>query len=166
MVAESKREGSYVGCREIIVCDDVKCIYSDDAGGYEGVIRWLNGQDIRLFLTCDPEKPGDTVVMKFFFENFYREREAWTKLAVRFACDRFVPYMRKTGGFAMKHALRKEFVEKMLVPGDLELDVDGTVHMSFKCFALGNKMHFLDVAGTTGTGFTVLQDNGDDIEAE
>ncbi|MBR5973577.1 MAG: hypothetical protein IK020_00165 [Clostridiales bacterium] len=150
-------------CHEIIVCDDVKCIYSEDAGGYEGEIDWLDGKRIRLFLACDPEAAGEPVVMKFFFEQIYREREKWTKKAVKFACDRFIPYYLNKAGFAEKCVLKRSVLKAFLVPETLELQDDGLMHISFKCFSFGKTMHFLDVAGTVASGFVRLQDNGEDI---
>ncbi|MBO4687558.1 MAG: hypothetical protein J5636_03520 [Clostridiales bacterium] len=152
-----------MGCREIIVCDDVKCIYSEDAGGYEGEIDWMDGLRIRVFLACDPDEAGEPVVMKYFFEQIYRDREMWTKKAQTFACDRFLPFYLNKAGYIAKAVLKKSVLKALLIPEALELQDDGVMHISFRCFSLGAKMHFLDVAGTVATGFTLLQDNGEDI---
>ena len=152
-----------MSCKEIIVCDDVKCVYSADAGGYEGEIDWVDGGRIRIFLACDPEEPGDPVVMKYLFEHVYREKEAWTKKAIDFACERFLPYFYYTSGFGSQYVMKKPFFEKLLIPEALELFDEGEIHFVFKTVTIASKLHFFDVAGTTTDGFTLLQDNGVDI---
>ena len=77
--------------REIIVCNNVICNYSQDGGSFEGDI-WWHCWPVHLFLHCDPDNAIERLILKLAFETVYRDSEIWTVLARKYACNRFFEY--------------------------------------------------------------------------
>lgn len=151
-----------MGKREIIVCDNVKCIYSEDGGSFEGNIWWMCWP-VHLYLHCNPDDAKEHLILKLAFETVYRENEEWTKKARIYACKRFLPYFYSVAGPGSEEVLTQEFFYHSLMPETIELGIDGRISISFCEFRIGRRPSFLDVIGTIHGGFNQLQDNGEDV---
>lgn len=143
--------------RKIVVCNNVICSYSDDAGSFRGQIMWDNSP-IDLYLNCDPDDLKEQLIVKFAFEAVFHDKERWLKSAVDIACKRFIPYFRSAVGFSNDNM--EEVLPQFLEPGFIELGIDGEIIIGFKGFYIGKRESNLDAIGTIGEGFKTLQDNG------
>ena len=146
--------------RKIVVCNNVTCTYSEDGGSFEGQITWDNSP-IVLYLHCDPDDPKEQLIVKLAFETIYREKERWTREAIEFACERYIPYFRFVSGSS------DDYMEKVLpqhlVPDSIEFGIDGIFVMAFQSFFIGRRESFLEVMGLVSGGFNRLLDNGVDV---
>ncbi len=149
-----------MGKKEIIVCDNVICTYSEDGGSFEGNIWWMCWP-VHIYLHCNPDDAKERLILKLAFEAIYRENEAWTKKARKYACKRFVPYFRHVSGSTDDNL--EEILPEYLVPCAIELGADGMIVIAFQSFNIGRRASYLDVTGTVSGGFVTLQDNGVDV---
>lgn len=148
--------------REIVVCNNVICSYSEDRGSFEGDIWWLSWP-VHLFLVCDPDNAIERLILKLVFEAIFRESETWTNAARLYACNRFLPYFYSVAGPGSERILSRNLLYHSLMPEMIELGVDGEISISFAGFHIGRRWSYLDVSGTISGGFFNAQDNGSDI---
>ena len=148
--------------REIVICNNVICNYSEDGGSFEGDIWWLCWP-VHLFLHCDPDNALERLILKLAFETVYRDSETWIVLARKYACNRFLPYFYSVAGPGSEQLLSRELLFHSLMPETVELGVDGKISISFAGFHIGRRWSYLDVCGTISGGFFRVQDNGSDI---
>ena len=146
--------------REIVVCNNVTCAYSNDVGCFVGQMLWL-GSPVTLYLQCNPDEPLDQLIVKLAFDAIYHERWYWTSEAIRFACKHFIPYFRFVSG--SRDDLMEEVLPKHLIPSTIEFGIDGILGISFQDFWIGKKQSFLFASGPIGFGFCTLQENGEDV---
>lgn len=148
--------------REIVICNNVKCSYSQDGGSFEGDLWWLCWP-VHLFLHCEPDNAIERLILKLAFETVYRECETWTAAARVYACNRFLPYFYSVAGPGSEELLPRDLLYHSLMPETVELGVDGKICISFVGFHIGRRWSYLDVIGTICGGFSQLQDNGEDV---
>lgn len=117
--------------REIVICNNVICSYSEDNGSFEGDLWWLCWP-VHLFLHCDPDDAKERLILKLAFEAVFRNSEKWTMAARTFTCDRFLPYFYSVAGPGSEKILSKEFLYHALMPETIELDIDGKIVISDK----------------------------------
>lgn len=145
--------------KEINICGKYTCKYSIDAGCFLGRIEWYEGCLVELFLLCSPCKPTDMLLIKLAFETLYRERDVWTRNAINYACDRFIPYFHHVVG--SDDDLMEDMLQNILIPCSIEFAIDGSFALAFESFSIGNRQSDLIVNGQLGRGFTNLKDGGE-----
>ena len=145
---------------EIGDCNKVTCIYADDIGSFKGEFIW-DDSPAELYLHCDPDDSKERLIVKLAFEAIFHEKDRWQKLAVDFASGRFIPYYRHVSGSTDDNL--EEILPKFLVPCAIELGADGVIVIALQSFKIGRRSSYLDVTGTVGGGFAILQDNGIDV---
>ena len=117
--------------REIVVCNNVICSYSEDRGSFEGDIWWLSWP-VHLFLHCDPNSAIERLILKLVFEAIFRESETWTDAARIYACNRFLPYFYSVAGPGSEKILSRTLLYHSLMPETIELDINGEIIVSVK----------------------------------
>lgn len=147
--------------REIVVCRNYKCLYSDDIGCFAGYIPWGTGDYCVLYLHCNPVDPVERVIVKLGFDAIYHDKYYWTALAICFACQRFIPYFRNITG--SEDDLLEEVLPQHLVPCAIDFGIDGTLEIGFQSFLIGSRQSDLFVSGKVGFGFTSVKDGRNEI---
>ena len=147
--------------RKISICDIFTCTYTDDVGAYKGVIQWTGGHTCELFLHCNPDDPIERFLVQIGFEAIFKDRYYWTRIAILYACNRFVPYFHHIVG--SDDDSMEDMLPNLLIPSAIEFGINGKLVIGFQSFLIGSRQSDLYVSGKVGTGFTSVKDGGYEI---